>query len=202
MSVLMVAAVNPSNGSKPYVIMGSDTRKISLNINTNETAVTNDYDKKVLEVNGRLIGVVGQMPDEFLDEYLKVVSLADQNIESLTLDIFELAKEIVSNAKHEGTKLGILLAAIENGYPSLGFIDVDKARLENASFGTETVREGHLITSNFNTYEDLVREINGKVSKNQKFDMVRKYVVSCLKEAAAKKPKTCNQIIDIKKIGI
>ena len=147
------------------------------------------------------VGVVGQIPNEFLNEYLQVMSTADQNIESLTLGIFELAKDVVSNAKHEETKLGIQLAAIENGYPSIGIINVDKTRLENAYFRTEIVKEGHLLSTNFNSFDDLEKEINDKIEKNQKFEMVRKYVVACLKDAASRLPEIANQNIDIKQIG-
>ena len=201
MSVLMVAAVTPSNGSKPYVIMGSDTKKIALDLHKDETVETNDFDGKVREVNGKLIGVVGRIPNEFLNEYLQIMSNDDKNLESLTRDIFELAKEVISNSDYEEAKLGIFLAAIENGYPSVGIINVEKDKLDDAYFRTGIAKEGHLLATNFNSFDDLEKEINDKIEKNQKFEMVRKYVVACLKDAASRLPEIANQNIDIKQIG-
>ena len=157
MSVLMVAAVTPSNGSKPYVIMGSDTKKIALDLHKDETVETNDFDGKVREVNGKLIGVVGRIPNEFLNEYLQIMSNDDKNLESLTRDIFELAKEVISNSDYEEAKLGIFLAAIENGYPSVGIINVEKDKLDDAYFRTGIAKEGQVIFNKGKKPEKLIK---------------------------------------------
>lgn len=201
MTVLMVAGVVPTNGSKPYVIMGSDTKKVNIDLSKDELTHVDDFNEKIHEVNGKLIGISGAFPSLFISELLTYINENDVNLEIMTRICGEFVKSYIFNSPYPETRMAIYLAGLEAGLPSIGMISGDKNSLE-VLHGFEQVTEGNLTSVTFNSQKDIVDDFRNRIAQDQELDRVHEYATTCLREAAARRPDICNQNVDIRFLSV
>lgn len=201
MTVLLAIGVIPMDDTNPFLIMGSDTKKVTA---TSEMTVLNTENKfeKVHEINDKLIGVSGAFDDKFLDDLLIFIKNNDLSVKYLTEECFLYVKNHIVNSPHKGLKVAVFIGAVVNEIPCLGFIDVKKDNLESANYKYESVVDCVLYSSNFGDQDrDVMDEFSLMLSESLDFKSVRKSVTNCLKKAASRRTDFCNKDIRIKVLG-
>lgn len=197
MTVLMAVGVVPKNGSNPYVIMGADSKRIVLDLATGVQTVNNDY-QKVFKIKNRLFGISGRFQDELLSSLLNKFEDESISIREMNVLLFETCEKNIRESKYDESKLTIFIASIEDGFPVIGYILMEKENIDRAFQATKAITEGVVDAISFSSENDLIQSFRFKMESQDEFEVVRKNLTNCLKLAAKRKPETCNQRIQIK----
>lgn len=197
MTVLMGVGVVPKNGSNPYVIMGADSKRIVLDLATGVQTVNNDY-QKVFKIKNRLFGISGRFQDELLSSLLNKFEDESISIREMNVLLFETCEKNIRESKYDESKLTIFIASIEDGFPVIGYILMEKENIDRAFQATKAITEGVVDAISFSSENDLIQSFRFKMESQDEFEVVRKNLTNCLKLAAKRKPETCNQRIQIK----
>ncbi|PFO03751.1 hypothetical protein COJ85_14005 [Bacillus sp. AFS076308] len=172
MTVLIGVAVKPRNGDKPYLIMGSDSKRVKYNMLENGTStiigVEEDYEK-IFPVNNKLIAMTGMFPDDLTLKFLDFIKENDTQIEELTKIGFEFIKKRIIDSGFQVARCTVIIGSCENSEPKIGYIEVDNQDIDNAfSQVASTANENFtpIFSGSTENTEELQRNFVERVNKS------------------------------------
>lgn len=107
MSVLVAIMANPAQEQKPYILMGSDSKKVNALPIFNKDHEIIDYEiistdedaAYIFEMNDKLIGVAGYYDYELTERLIKFLQENDREIDDLAELAFSYLKDKIHNDK-------------------------------------------------------------------------------------------------------
>lgn len=210
MTVIIGLAVVPSDGLKPYFLMGSDSKQVDLmeDDEGNHSYEINENAEKIYKVNGRLIGIAGKVPYNLRADYVSFLEEQDGNLESVCKLSVDYLKKYIKNYRHDTEikmRCTIIIGACEKNQPEIARIEVDESNLSKAYYSTYKMDKVGFLPAyiGISEVEDLQREFENRVQKNSinyNILAVKKAATEYLKKAAERKPETCNQEIKFERL--
>ncbi|MCM3789441.1 hypothetical protein M3221_13630 [Domibacillus indicus] len=205
MTVLLVIAVKPKEGLKPYVLMGADSKSVTRNydiIDGREILASIEQDenaKKIFKIYNKLLGVTGRFTTgrhQDLINYLIQNSDEETEIEVFAHMALEFCKSItgqdggaynfnvlICSSKPIANLITFTMNSVSGRTPKLNYHDVFEENY-NVIFAGEP-NLGDL-------QDEFVNRIN---PTNLNLSLVKKAANDYLRKSAARYPETCNQNI-------
>jgi hypothetical protein len=214
MSVLVTIAVRPSNGLKPYVLIGSDSKRVNSTVDYtddlepiyNICSIEEDS-KKIFKISNMLIGMAGHFNVLLTDKLLMFLEEQEEKNTEIN-DLFMKTYNFIQNEVYSDNDIingrcVVTIAACQNNIPKIVYIAADKINPSESCYFIKELNEGEFIpifTGNSKNLDDLkekfIYQINNCINYN--LPSVKRTVIEYLKSAAARHPETCNQNITIK----
>lgn len=210
MTVMIGIAVVPKDGLKPYLLMGSDSKKVegflesdgSISYDVREDA------EKIFKIGTKLVGVAGRTPPNFISDLVKF--LRDNNcclskLCKLAIDYtkgyFESSEDLLDLTP----RCTMIFGNCEKQQPEIGRVEVDFRDLSKAHssvFKLDTFNFAPVFIGISGT-NDLQKKFNNRVKNNNpnlNSIAMKRAASDYLKEAALRNLETCNQEIKFKKL--
>ncbi|MEK4011125.1 hypothetical protein [Peribacillus sp. FSL M8-0224] len=136
MTVLLGVIVkpNPETGINPYLLMGSDSLRINVNVNDNlSNQIRIENERKVFRINDKLVSMSGRVDSKFHDGFIEFIRENDCEITHLAeLTLNHIKQHMSENEVNEGAKFVVLIGSCTDANPRLFSIWVDKNNLGQA----------------------------------------------------------------------
>lgn len=202
MSALITLAVNPKNGDKPYILIGSDSKKVDAYMTEEgwDVLSIDENSQKTYEINKNLIGIAGAMDEEFGELLLKFISDNNLKINDLSEKVTAYIEDYMKKSIVDIFRCVVTIANFHNGNPIIARIAVDKNR--DTEVGYLVATKGEIKAAytgrnkEYNYQEAFMRDAHNSLNFAQK--TIRKAAIKYLKAVSARYPDKCNQNIVIR----
>lgn len=205
MTVLLGVIVkpNPETGINPYLLMGSDSLRINVNVNDNlSNQIRIENERKVFRINDKLVSMSGRVDSKFHDGFIEFIRENDCEITHLAeLTLNHIKQHMSENEVNEGAKFVVLIGSCTDANPRLflyGLIKTTLGKLELCLWTLVVmvlVNTQHSIS--FQGDIDLLHTFKERVGDNYDLTNVEQAAREYLLSAASRYPKTCNKNINI-----
>ncbi|MEF2097308.1 hypothetical protein V3595_22065 [Bacillus sp. CFBP9009] len=209
MTVLLSVLVkpNPETGITPYLLMGSDSLRINVDVDANDNLFNEiriENERKVFRVNDKLVSMSGRVDPKFYDGFIEFIRKNDCEITQLAdLTLNHIKQHMSEKESNEGAKFVALIGSCTDANPRLFSIRADKNNLGQAAVmpmyldGYGRIGQYPAGSIDFNKDIDLLETFKERVGDNFDVTNVEQAAREYLSSAASRYPKTCNQKINI-----